>query len=173
MALRAASITRGGSGRSGLDADDWRRILTSNSFGTASSDLSKDFIKKLCSKRINSENKSLEAFIPCRLIPLNKNTGLRPIGVGEVLCRIAGKVAMKILKKDVMHAAGLLQVCDWWEIDVVIRRNYSRRSDIYGNIRTGVTPLLHFLHEFILINEQTSKEVAFADDLTVAGNKIN
>ena len=59
MVLRAASITKGGSGPSGLDADGWRRILTSNSFGTASSDLRKsvaDFIKKLCSKRINSEN---------------------------------------------------------------------------------------------------------------------
>ena len=94
MVLRAASITKGGSGSSGLDADGWRRILTSNSFGTASSDLRKsvvDFIKKL-SKKINSENKSLEAFIACRLIPLNKNPGLRPIGVGEVLRRIAGKV---------------------------------------------------------------------------------
>ena len=94
MVLRAASITKGGSDSSGLDADGWRRILTSNSFGTASSDLRKsvaDFIKKL-SKKINSENKSLEAFIACRLIPLNKNPGLRPIGVGEVLRRIAGKV---------------------------------------------------------------------------------
>ena len=42
-----------------------------------------------------------------------------------------------------------------------------------GTYVLGVTPLLHFLHEFILINEQTSKEVAFADDLTVAGNKMN
>ena len=95
MVLRAASITKGGSGSSGLDADGWRRILTSNSFGTASSDLLKsvaDFIKNLCSKIINSENKLLEAFIACRLIPLNKNPGLRPIGVGEVLRRIAGKV---------------------------------------------------------------------------------
>ena len=95
MVLRAASITKGGSGSSGLDADGWRRILTSNSFGTALSDLLKsvaDFIKKLCSKIINSENKLLEAFIACRLIPLNKNPGLRPIGVGEVLRRIAGKV---------------------------------------------------------------------------------
>ena len=40
-----------------------------------------------------------------------KNLGLRPIGVGEVLRRIARKVVMKILKKDVMHAAGSLQVC--------------------------------------------------------------
>ena len=39
-----------------------------------------------------------------------------------------------------------------------------------GTYALGVTPLLHFLHEFILINEHRSKEVAFADDLTAAGN---
>ena len=39
-----------------------------------------------------------------------------------------------------------------------------------GTDALGVTPVLHFLHEFILINEQRSKEVAFADDQTVAGN---
>ena len=73
--LRAASLTKGGSGQSGLDADGWRRILTSNSFCTASSGLRKsvaDFIKKLRSKRINFENKSLEAFIGCRLTSLKK-----------------------------------------------------------------------------------------------------
>ena len=55
MVLRAASITKGGSGPSGLDGDGWRRILNSHFFGTASSDFRKlvaDFIKKLCSKRI-------------------------------------------------------------------------------------------------------------------------
>ena len=93
MVLKAESITKGGSGPSGLDADCWRRMLISNSFGTASSDLRKsiaDLIKKLYIKRINFENISLEAFIACRLIPLNKNPGLRPIGVGEVLRRWKG-----------------------------------------------------------------------------------
>ena len=33
----------------------------------------------------------------------------------------------------------------------------------------GVTPLLHFLREFIVINEHRRKEVAFSVDLTVAG----
>ena len=33
-----------------------------------------------------------------------------------------------------------------------------------------MTPLLQFLHEFKLTNERRSKEVAFADDLTVSGN---
>ena len=61
-------------------------------------------------------------------------------------------------------------ICDRWERDIVKRRNYSRRFDIYGNVRIVLAPLLHFLHEFILINEHRSKEVAFADDLMVAGN---
>ena len=39
-----------------------------------------------------------------------------------------------------------------------------------GTYALGVTLLLHFLHEFILINERRSKEVAFADDLIVVGN---
>ena len=54
---------------------------------------------------------SLEALIPCRLIPLDKNHGLRPIGVGEVSRRIAGKVVMKVVKDDVMTSVGSLQLC--------------------------------------------------------------
>ena len=53
----------------------------------------------------------MEAFLACRLIPLDKNPGLRPIGVGEVSRRIAGKVVMKVLKEDVRNSAGGLQLC--------------------------------------------------------------
>ena len=53
---------------------------------------------------------SLELFVVCRLIPLDKRAGLRPTGVGEVLRRIAEKAAMIVLKKDVLQAAGLLQL---------------------------------------------------------------
>ena len=35
----------------------------------------------------------------------------RPIGVREVLRRIAGKAVMILLNKDVLQAAGLLQLC--------------------------------------------------------------
>ena len=31
-------------------------------------------------------------FIACRLMPIDKNPGIRPIGVGEVLRRIVGIV---------------------------------------------------------------------------------
>ena len=37
-----------------------------------------------------------------------------------------------------------------------------------GAYALGVTPLIHSLNEFIFINEHRSKEVAFADDFTVA-----
>ena len=90
---KAALKTRGGAGPSGLDADGWKRIFTSNQFGDSTDDLCKTFaevIKKLCT--VENLSISLEAFLGNRLIPLDKNFGLRPIGVGEVLRRIAGKV---------------------------------------------------------------------------------
>ena len=51
----------------------------------------------------------------------------------------------------------------------------SREGTTQGNpTATGayalvVTPLIYFLSEFIFINEHRSKEVAFADNFTVAG----
>ena len=104
-------LTKGGSGPSSLDADEWRRMLTSREFGTSSTDLRKTFaqvIKNLYIEELES-TASLEAFTACRLIPLDKKPGLRPIVVGEVLRRIAGKVIM-IFKKDIADAAGPLQL---------------------------------------------------------------
>ena len=46
----------------------------------------------------------------CRLIPLNKKPGLRPIDVGEVLRRIASKAVMMLFKNDITHATGALQL---------------------------------------------------------------
>ena len=45
MIRKAAIITKGGSGPSGMDADGWHRILASNNFGTSSIDLRKAFAK--------------------------------------------------------------------------------------------------------------------------------
>ena len=111
--IRIAAIrTKGGPGPSGMDADSWRRILASNNFGTSSSDLHKAFanvVQKLCTDLV--ETHAIEAFLSCRLIPLDKNPGFRPIGVGEVLRRIAGKVIVSFLKEDVIKCTGTLQVC--------------------------------------------------------------
>ena len=45
------------------------------------------------------------------MIPLDKHPGLRPIGVGEVLRHITGKVVVSVLRKDVIASVGSLQVC--------------------------------------------------------------
>ena len=113
---KAAKRTKGGSGSSGRDADGWRKMLTSKSFGSCTSDLRKttaNFIKHICINEIEFHNNttSLEAFIASRLVPLDKKPGLRPISVGEVLRRIAGKEVMSIVKDDVTMAAGNLQLC--------------------------------------------------------------
>ena len=92
--------TRGGSGPSGMDADGWRHILLSKNFGDAPNDLCKaiaSVIKKLCTEKLRSNN--IEALLASRLIPLDKHPGLRPIGVGEVLRRITGKVVDQFFGK--------------------------------------------------------------------------
>ena len=40
---------------------------------------------------------SLEAYLACRLVLLDKSPGLRPIGIGEVIRRILGKSFMTIV----------------------------------------------------------------------------
>ena len=79
--VRMATIkTKDGAGPSGLDSNGWCRMLTSRSYGEYSSNLCKTFasvIKKLCTKTVNP--KSIEALLSSRLIPLDKNPGLKPI----------------------------------------------------------------------------------------------
>ena len=104
--------TKGAAGPSGLDVDGWKRVLTSNQFGSSSNDLCKTFakvIRKLCTTEDLSS--SLEALLSCRLIPLDNNPGLRPSGIGEVLCRIASKVVVSHIREDIISAVGSLQVC--------------------------------------------------------------
>ena len=110
---KAAIRTKGAAGPSKFDADDWRRILGSNIFGKHGVELRKSLArmtKVMCASGV-SKKESLEAFLACQLIPLNKSPGIRPIGIGEVLRRIMGRTAMMVLKKDVIHSAGALQVC--------------------------------------------------------------
>ena len=118
---KAALNTHGGAGPSGVDADGWRHILVSRNFGVASEELRSEYantIKLLCTEKVdhistpqNTITSNIEALLGCRLIPLDKCPGLRPIGVGEVLRRIAGKAVMAVVKEDVQTSAGSLQVC--------------------------------------------------------------
>ena len=101
LVKKTAIKTKRECGPSGLDADNCRRILLSNQLGSSPLELRTsiaNFVKRLCNTNIYLSNSdtdnSLEASTASRLIPLNKNPGVHPTGVGEVLRRIAGKVVM-------------------------------------------------------------------------------
>jgi len=112
---KASSRTKGGAGPSGMNADDWSRILASNKYGQASSECREAialFTRTICSEKTPTETTtSLEGFIACRLLPLNKNPGCRPIGIGEILRRIVSKAAMSVFTEDVIESAGCVQIC--------------------------------------------------------------
>ena len=111
MVKDAIKRTRGAAGPSGRDADGWCRILISGNFGNVGEELRKpiaEIRKRLCQER--SAN-YLAAFLACRLIPLDKQPGVRPIGFGEVLGPVIRKIVMKLLRKDILKATGFLQLC--------------------------------------------------------------
>ena len=56
------------------------------------------------------ETTCLEAYLSCRLIPLDKNPGVRPIGIGEVLRWIIGKAIIFTIKPHIIDSAGDLQL---------------------------------------------------------------
>ena len=71
----------------------------SGNFGTSGEDLGKvtaDMTKRLCQ---DNRVKHLETFLVYRLISLDKQHKVRPIGVREASRRAIGKMVMKILKK--------------------------------------------------------------------------
>ena len=106
----AALRTQGSAGPSGVDASGWKRMCTA--FHKDSNDLCAAIAA--VGRRITTElvdPKSLQAFLACRLIPLNKNPRVRPIRVCEVLRRILGKAIMGVVADDVRSAAGPLQLC--------------------------------------------------------------
>ena len=110
--LKSALRTKGSAGPSGMDAELYRRILCSKSFANKGKQLREEiaiFTKNLL---FHSYDPSLlEPYVACRLIPLDKNPGVRPIGVGEVLRHIVGKTISNFAIDDIREAAGPLQAC--------------------------------------------------------------
>lgn len=104
--------TRGSAGPSGMDAQLYRRILCSKSFNNKGKLLRQEIATMTRNlSKLSHHPSLLEGYTSCRLIPLDKNPGIRPIGVGEVLRRIIGKTVSAFFKEEIKEAAGPLQVC--------------------------------------------------------------
>ena len=100
--------TNGSHGPSGLDSQEWRRVLTS--FKNSSNDLCKT-VAKLAIRISTEELPFLKAYNACRLIALDKCPGVRPIGIGEVLRRIIGRSIMRCIKRDLALLGSNTQMC--------------------------------------------------------------
>ena len=55
--------------------------------------------------------RGLSSFLACRLIALDKNPGVRPIGICETARRIVAKAVLYVVKSDIQEAAGIRQLC--------------------------------------------------------------
>ena len=104
--------------------------------------------KKLCTQTTNDE--SLEAFLACRLIPFNKNPGIRPIGVGEVLRRIVGKVVVWSVKNDIIKSVGSFQTCAGHDSGCEATVHAMQR--IYDDVNSEAVLLLDAANAFHLVS---------------------
>ena len=117
----AAKDIDGAGGPSQVSAQIWKHMICSRFHLNEADKLAQtvaDFVKMLCSKQLPSEY--MTEFLASRLIPLDKDPGsaspeIRPIGIGEVLRRIAAKTVTKFLRNDIQLAAGALQTCSGTE----------------------------------------------------------
>ena len=66
--------------------------------------------KKLRLKKYCGNDGSLEAFLACKLITIDKNPGVTPTGIGEVIRRILGRAVMTNFRRNIPESAGNLQL---------------------------------------------------------------
>ena len=152
--IRQAAIhTQGAAGPSGIDAYSWRRSCSS--FKKPSTDLCNALAAvahRLCATDVNPDG--LTAFVACRLIPLDKNPGVRPIGIGEVARRIIAKTILKVVGDDIQSAAGPLQTCAGHEAGCEAAVHVMKK--IYSQEDTEAVLLVDATNAFNSINRQAA-----------------
>ena len=89
---------------SGVDAYAWCHFCSSFRLLYRSMQCYSCSCKEICTVNVHPDG--IAAFVACHLIRLNKNPGVRPIGIGEVPRWIVVKVVLKIVRGDVQTAAG-------------------------------------------------------------------
>ena len=104
--MRSAAIEAAGS--AGLDAR--RRLCTSHK--EASRYLCNSLAavaRRICSSYVDPTH--IKLLLASRLIALDKNPGVRPIGIGDTARRIITKAVLTIISTDIQEATGCRQLC--------------------------------------------------------------
>ena len=107
MIWKMALKTQGAAGSSVLNTYCLWTLLRKRIFGGVAVDLRKS-LACLAIKIASETYQGIEELIARRLIPLDKNSGVRPVAIGEVFTQILGKCMMAVTR-DVKLAAGHLQ----------------------------------------------------------------
>lgn len=84
------------------------------SFHTASKEVCNTlalFARHICTEHVDPWPQCLTAFIACRLISLNKQPGVHPIGACEYLCQIIGKAVLTVVRPYIQATTAALQLC--------------------------------------------------------------
>ncbi len=153
-AIRAVALrSTGSAGPSGVDASGWRRLCVS--FHGASKvlcDSVAQMTRRLCTEHVDPVG--IQAFIACRLIPLDKRPGVRPIGIGETLRRIIGKAVLKVVGPDVRAVTGALQLCAGQESGIEAAVHAMRV--IFEHEDTDAVLLVDAKNAFNNLNRQTA-----------------
>ena len=68
----------------------------------------------------------MEPYKACRLIPLDKNPGVRPIGIGEVMRGTIGRTITKCLKNELMSLEFKLSINSAWDKNVALNMRSTR-----------------------------------------------
>ena len=110
-AIRSAALKiSGAAGPSGLDVHEWRCICTCHK--GASRDLCASLAtvaQRLCSSYVDPT--AIKPLLASRLVALDKQPGVCPIGIGDTACRIIAKAVLTIVGSDVQVATGCRQMC--------------------------------------------------------------
>ena len=106
--IRSCAIrTTGAAGPSGLNAHNCRRLCTS--YKGPSNDLCyalATVAKRICSSYVDPT--AIAPLLASRFIAIDKNPGVRPIGIGNTARRI---IAKGLLKGYIQEAGGCQQLC--------------------------------------------------------------
>ena len=138
-----------------MDADAWKRLLCSKQFGKKCEDLCNaiaGIARKLCVR--NLDPTLLTSLTACRLVPLDKKPGVRPVGIGEVLRRIIGKTVMTLLQKDLVGATAPIQVCAGLQGGVEAAVHAAR--DCFEDPETEAIILVDAENAFNLLNREAA-----------------
>jgi hypothetical protein len=109
IAITAKQLT-GGAGPGGIDSTDLKNWLLR--FGLHSEGLRRE-LAKWAEWLLNGDPSyaSIRALNACRLIGLDKEPGVRPVGIGEVFMRCIGKTVTRLTGMDATMACGNYNLC--------------------------------------------------------------